>query len=71
VSAAHYVALESTKDKTGDVEAKNFAEWQAMLESQLVANIRAIAEGAAMPANGIEKVCVYCEVRGLCRKGAW
>jgi ATP-dependent helicase/nuclease subunit B len=71
VSAAHYVALECTKDKTGDVEAKNFAQWQAMLESQLVSNIRAIAEGAALPANGIEKVCVYCEVRGLCRKGAW
>ncbi|WP_420475902.1 PD-(D/E)XK nuclease family protein [Noviherbaspirillum sp. ST9] len=71
VTAAHYVALESTKDKTGDVEAKNFAEWQAMLETQLVANIRAIAEGASLPANGIEKVCVYCEVRGLCRKGAW
>ncbi|HYC43291.1 MAG TPA: PD-(D/E)XK nuclease family protein [Noviherbaspirillum sp.] len=71
VSAAHYVALECTKDKTGDVEAKNFEQWQAMLESQLVSNIRAIAEGAALPANGIEKVCIYCEVRGLCRKGAW
>ena len=71
VSAAHYVALESTKDKTGDVEAKNFAEWQAMLELQIVTNIRSIAQGAPLPANGIEKVCVYCEVRGLCRKGAW
>ena len=71
VSAAHYVALESTKDKTGDVEAKNYAEWQALLEKQIVSNIRAIADGASLPANGIEKVCLYCEVRGLCRKGAW
>ncbi|OWW20335.1 PD-(D/E)XK nuclease family protein [Noviherbaspirillum denitrificans] len=71
VNAAHYVALELTKDKTGDAEAKNFAEWQALLEKQIVSNIKAIAEGAALPANGIEKVCVFCEVRGLCRKGGW
>ena len=71
VSAAHYVALEGTKDKTGDVEAKHFAEWQAQLEARIVSNVRAIAGGAVLPANGIEKVCVYCEVRGLCRKGAW
>lgn len=71
VTTAHYVALESTKDKTGDVEAKNYAEWQTLLEKQIVSNIQAIAGGAALPANGIEKVCVYCEVRGLCRKGGW
>jgi len=71
VSAAHYVALEATKDKTGDVEAKNIVEWQTLLEAQIVAGIGAIAGGAPLPANGIERVCVYCEVRGLCRKGAW
>lgn len=71
VSTAHYVALEITKDKTGDVEAKNYAEWQALLEEQIVSNIRAIADGALLPANGIEKICVFCEVRGLCRKGGW
>ena len=42
-----------------------------LLEQQIVANIRAIGEGAALPAAGIERVCVFCEVRGLCRKGAW
>ena len=26
---------------------------------------------AGLPANGTESVCQYCEVRGLCRKGAW
>lgn len=71
VAAANYVALEVTRDKTGDAEAKNYAEWQVVLEAQIVANIRAIAGGAALPANGIEKICIYCEVRGLCRKGAW
>jgi ATP-dependent helicase/nuclease subunit B len=36
-----------------------------------VSNIGAIALGATLPASGIERICVYCEVRGLCRKGAW
>lgn len=71
VAAGHYVALELSKDKTGDAEAKNYVEWQAMLEKQIVNDIRAIGSGAPLPATGIERVCVYCEVRGLCRKGAW
>lgn len=71
VTAGHFVALEITKDKTGDAEAKNFSAWQQMLEAQIVTSVGAIAQGAALPATGIERVCVYCEVRGLCRKGAW
>jgi ATP-dependent helicase/nuclease subunit B len=71
VAAAHYVALEASKDRTGDVAAPDFADWQAKLEAQLVANIKAIAHGQPLPATGIERVCVYCEMRGLCRKGAW
>jgi ATP-dependent helicase/nuclease subunit B len=31
----------------------------------------ALAAGAAMPAQGTEAVCEYCEVRGLCRKNYW
>lgn len=27
--------------------------------------------GAAMPAHGVEETCVYCEMRGLCRKNDW
>jgi ATP-dependent helicase/nuclease subunit B len=27
--------------------------------------------GVAMPANGIDSVCAYCEMRGLCRKVEW
>lgn len=71
VSAAHFVALEVTKDKTGDADAKNYVEWQALLEEQIVSSMTKIAGGAALRASGVEQVCVYCEVRGLCRKGAW
>lgn len=28
-------------------------------------------QGAAMPAHGAERACSYCEMRGLCRHGAW
>ena len=30
-----------------------------------------LREGATMPANGIDAVCEYCEMRGLCRKAEW
>jgi ATP-dependent helicase/nuclease subunit B len=71
VTHAHYVALEAIKDKTGDAQAQNYEEWQRALQTQLVAAMHAIAQGAALPASGIERVCQFCEVRGLCRKGAW
>ena len=28
-------------------------------------------EGVALPAHGAEKVCGYCEMKGLCRRGEW
>lgn len=71
VTAGHFVALEATKGQTGDAEAKNYVDWQRMLEAQIVNNIRAIGQGAPLRATGIERICMYCEVRGLCRKGAW
>ncbi len=71
VDSAHYVALELSKDKTGDAEAPRYIEWQQSLEKHIVGNMRAIGQDAALPSNGIESVCQYCEVRGLCRKGAW
>jgi ATP-dependent helicase/nuclease subunit B len=71
VTHAHYVALEATKDKTGDAAAPNYEEWQRALHEQLATTMRAIAQGTALPASGIERVCQFCEVRGLCRKGAW
>jgi len=71
VDAAHYVALETTKDKIGDVSAPDYDQAQNALEEQIRNNMQAISDGAPLPANGIESVCQYCDVRGLCRKGAW
>lgn len=72
VEHAHYVALELGPDKkTGDAAAPDFVRQQKMLQQQITTTMHAVAHGAALPANGIESVCQYCEMRGLCRKGAW
>lgn len=71
VHSAHFVALEASGGKTGDAPASDFEQWQQRLRVQLRSNIDAIASGAALPASGIDSVCAFCDVRGLCRKGAW
>ena len=69
--SAHYVALEPEKKKTGDVAAEDFDQWQIELVKAIVHNLSAIKKDAPMPANGVESVCQYCDMRGLCRKGNW
>ncbi|MQR01877.1 PD-(D/E)XK nuclease family protein [Glaciimonas soli] len=71
VVSAHYVALETTKDKCADVEAPDYAHAQLALAQKIKQNMQDIANGAPLPANGATSVCQYCDVRGLCRKGAW
>ncbi|MBI1889819.1 MAG: PD-(D/E)XK nuclease family protein [Burkholderiales bacterium] len=71
VAAAHYVSLEPYNDKMRDAPAAEYPQWQQQLKAQIVDNLRAISQGAPLPASGIEMECQYCDVRGLCRKGAW
>ena len=75
VSAASFVALERTRDrsaeKIGDAAVPHYGAWQQALEQHIVQNLRVIRQGAPLPANGVESACQYCEVRGLCRKGVW
>jgi ATP-dependent helicase/nuclease subunit B len=71
VASASYVALEPTRSKAGAADAPRYAESQQALLAHILASMQAIADGAPLPANGAEAVCRYCEVRGLCRKGAW
>ncbi|MNS22819.1 ATP-dependent helicase/deoxyribonuclease subunit B [compost metagenome] len=68
---ALYIPLEASKDKIKEVESPDYEQWQHSLSAQIAASMRAIAHDAPMPATGPESVCQYCEVRGLCRKGAW
>jgi len=68
---AHYVPLEPMGAKIDAVEARDYPQWRLQVEQQLGANMQALAHGAGLPATGVEAVCEYCAVRGLCRKGAW
>jgi ATP-dependent helicase/nuclease subunit B len=69
--AASYVPLEASKDRIKEVEAPDYERWQQMLAIRIADSMQGIADGAALPATGPESVCQYCDVRGLCRKGAW
>lgn len=71
LQGAHYVALEIAREQTGDVAAPDFARRQQDLQQQIMQLMTALQQGAGLPANGVASVCQYCEVRGLCRKGAW
>jgi ATP-dependent helicase/nuclease subunit B len=71
VESASYVALEPTRNKAGEAEAPRYAESQQALLAHILASLQAVANGAPLPANGAEAACQYCDVRGLCRKGAW
>lgn len=66
---ACYVALDKTKVIA--IEAKPYAEWCTELEKKIKTNIVEMAEDVPLPANGVGKTCEWCEMRGLCRKGAW
>ena len=71
IATAHYVALEKTGERIDHVSATDYAAWQQELHTAIVTNLHAIAQNAELPAQGISSVCQYCDVRGLCRKGAW
>ena len=71
IDAACYVPLETTSEKIDQVSATDYAAWQQDLQQAIAANLTTIAQGGGLTAQGTTKVCAYCDVRGLCRKGAW
>lgn len=71
ISSAYYVALEMTNEKVADVNATNYLVRKQNLKKSIIHNMTEIGRGAALLAQGINQVCQYCDVRGLCRKGAW
>ena len=73
VDQASYIVIEQEKgkDRIINIEVPDYAKWQQALEIQMANNMCAIANAAALPADGIEEICRYCNVRGLCRKGSW
>ncbi|MFH2139663.1 MAG: PD-(D/E)XK nuclease family protein [Pseudomonadota bacterium] len=67
---AAFVSIESGKVKqvAPQEDVPLLAQLNAERLEQVMGEIRG---GAGLPANGIDAVCAYCEVRGVCRKGEW
>ena len=67
---AAFVSIENGKVKR--VAPKDDVPLLAQLNAErLVQTMERIRGGAGLPANGIDQVCLYCEMRGVCRKGEW
>ena len=67
---AAFVSIENGKVKL--VEPKHDVPLLAQLNAErLVQAMGDLRGGAGLPANGIDAVCGYCEMRGVCRKGEW
>ena len=69
-SAAAFVSIESGKVKS--IAPPHDVAQLARLNIQRLEQVMSHIRGdAGLPANGIEQVCKYCEMRGVCRKGEW
>ena len=67
---AAFVSIENGKVKTVP-PPHGVAQLAQLNVARLESVTSRIRAGAALPANGIDQACVYCEMRGVCRKGMW
>lgn len=66
-SEAGFVALD--EDKIGNLDWKADLPAAAEAEGERLRGVMAgIAQGLPLPAQGVEPVCAWCEMRGLCRR---
>ncbi len=67
---AAFVSIENGKVRTiaPPHDVAQLAQLNAGRLERVMAHLR---EGAGLPANGVDAVCAYCEMRGVCRKGEW
>jgi ATP-dependent helicase/nuclease subunit B len=69
-STAAFISLD--KDRVAaTVLPQDAGELAALNITRLEAVFQQLHNGAALPAHGIETVCRYCEMNGLCRHGNW
>ncbi len=67
---AAFVSVENGKVKAV-VPPHEVAQLAQLNAERLIQVIGEIRGGTGLPANGIDAVCAYCEMRGVCRKGEW
>jgi ATP-dependent helicase/nuclease subunit B len=67
---AAFVSIENGKVKL--VEPRHDVPQLAQLNAERLEQVmNSLRGGAGLPANGIDRACIYCEMRGICRKGQW
>lgn len=66
VIEAAYVAMDGKKP--AELPLPEVQEMARAQGARLVAVIDALRNGAALPAHGVDAVCIWCEMRGLCRR---
>jgi ATP-dependent helicase/nuclease subunit B len=70
ITAAQFVSLDRDQPITvslpGDIQALVHSE-----RERLAQVYDAIAGKAPLPAQGSEAACLYCDMRGICRKDYW
>jgi ATP-dependent helicase/nuclease subunit B len=68
----HAVFVSLAENDVQEVEPKyDVTELVRLNTDRLVTLFSQLRHGAALPANGVQAVCDYCEMRGLCRQGGW
>lgn len=65
-----YVALDDEKISSLPPKAA-MDELMTLNRARLGSLMQALESGDKMPANGAERACEYCEMRGLCRRQHW
>jgi ATP-dependent helicase/nuclease subunit B len=73
--SAQYLCFDRVRDGVAGVETVTppgaFDALMEAVSDRLRADLRRVADGAALPAIGAETVCARCEMRGLCRRDHW
>ena len=68
--AASFVSLED-EHVLAVAPAQDIVELARLNLARLETVFSQLHTGTSMPAHGVEKVCAYCEMKGLCRRGEW
>jgi ATP-dependent helicase/nuclease subunit B len=73
--SAAFVSFDSARDGRRGVEpvapAQPFDALVEQVGARLRGDLQRIADGAPLPAIGVEATCAHCEMRGLCRRDYW
>ncbi len=72
VNKIAYLSLDNGVVKVAaKLEAEQLHELRDMSTQRLIEIHQQMQQGSALPAQGDEKACAYCDMKGLCRKQVW